>query len=135
MSVPARTRQISFFAGGLVVALILAGLVSYFASSSPDGLDSVAQHGCEVTGVEGGEQLDGECIARHAADHPFKDSLFADYAVDGDTRLTGVAGIVGVLATLGVAGGLFWLLARRRPAGRGDSDRESAGGGDSAGSG
>jgi cobalt/nickel transport protein len=33
--------------------------------------------------------------------------------VSGDSRFTGVAGVVGVVATLAVAGGLFWVLRRR----------------------
>ncbi len=116
MSAPPRTRQVWFLGGALLVTLILAGAASYFASSSPDGLDTVTQRGCEVTAVDGAEQLSGECIARNAEDHALQDGTFAGYSVDGDSRLTGVAGVVGVLATLAVAGGLFWLLARRRTA-------------------
>ncbi|WP_433262719.1 PDGLE domain-containing protein [Actinosynnema sp. CS-041913] len=88
-----------FFAWFAVVSLVLAGGVSYFADSNPDGLDHVTEeHG----------------IAEHAQDHPLADGPFADYAVGGDDRLTGLAGVVGVVLTLLVAGGLFWLL-RKRP--------------------
>ena len=31
---------------GVIVALVLAGVVSNFASGSPDGLDSVLREGC-----------------------------------------------------------------------------------------
>jgi cobalt/nickel transport protein len=36
------SRNKSFFLIGLVVTLFLAGLVSYYASSRPDGFDRVA---------------------------------------------------------------------------------------------
>ncbi|MGW4115442.1 PDGLE domain-containing protein [Actinosynnema sp. NPDC004786] len=90
-----------FFLGFAVVSLLLAGVVSYFADPDPDGLDHVTeQHG----------------IAEHAQDHPLGAGPLADYAVAGDDRLTGVAGVVGVVLTLAVAGGLFRLLRRRSDA-------------------
>ncbi|MEJ2857306.1 MULTISPECIES: PDGLE domain-containing protein [unclassified Saccharothrix] len=89
-----------FFVWFAVVSLVLAGAVSYFASSDPDGLDHVTEeHG----------------IAEHAQDHPLAGSPFADYALGGDDRFTGLAGVVGVVLTLAVAGGLFWLLRKRSP--------------------
>ncbi|WP_447003214.1 PDGLE domain-containing protein [Saccharothrix isguenensis] len=87
-----------FFAVFAVVSLVLAGAVSYFADGNPDGLDHVTeQHG----------------IAEHAQDHPLAGSPLADYAVAGDDRFTGLAGVLGVVATLVLAGGLFWLLRKR----------------------
>ena len=87
-----------FFVGFALVSLLLAGVVSYFANSNPDGLDYVTEeHG----------------IAQHATDHPLAGGPFADYAVGGDARFTGVAGVLGVIATLVLAGGLFWLLRKR----------------------
>jgi len=89
-----------FFLGFALVSLVLAGAVSYLANSNPDGLDYVTeQHG----------------IAEHAKDNPFAGGPLADYAVGGDDRFTGVAGILGVLATILVAGGLFWVLRKRSP--------------------
>jgi cobalt/nickel transport protein len=114
-----RARTGRFFAGFLVVALLLAGLVSYLAYPHPDGLDTVARAGCTVTEVDGGERLEGRCIAQHATDHPLASGPFAHYTVGGDGALTGLAGVVGVLATLAVAGGLFRVLRRRSP-GTGD---------------
>jgi cobalt/nickel transport protein len=55
----------------------------------------------------------GDCIAQNAGEHHLADSPLADYAVGGDDRFTGLAGVLGVLATLVVAGGLFWLLRPR----------------------
>jgi cobalt/nickel transport protein len=103
-----------FFIGFALVALICAGVLSYFADSDPDGLDSATLKGCEVEETDAAEQLTGNCIAQRAGDHHLADGPLADYAVDGDDRFTGVAGVLGVLATAVVAGGLFWLL-RRRP--------------------
>lgn len=100
--------------GLLIAALLLAGFVSSAASANPDGLDAVTQTGCQVVEVGGEEQLQGQCIAQNAAEPVTGGSPLADYAVGGDDGLVGVAGVVGVLVTLLVAGGLFWLL-RRRP--------------------
>ncbi|MFC5137459.1 PDGLE domain-containing protein [Actinomycetospora rhizophila] len=102
---------LAFYAGFLVVALLLAGVVSYAASSSPDGLDAVTQTGCELD--EAGEPVGGTCIAQNAGEHATAASPLADYTVGGSEGTTGVAGVVGVLVTLVVAGGLFWLLRRR----------------------
>lgn len=107
------TSPTKFFAGFLLVALLLAGAVSYLAYPHPDGLDTVANEGCTVTEVNGAEQLEGRCIARNATEHALAGSPFADYTVGGDGATTGIAGVVGVLATLLVSGGLFWLLRRR----------------------
>ena len=90
-------RRLGWFPGiGLVVALIVAGVVSGFAASDPDGLERVAiDEGFDET----------------AEDHALADSPLADYAVSGveDERLsTGLAGIIGVALTLAVAGGLFY---------------------------
>ena len=102
-----------FLLGFLVVALLVAGGLSYFASSSPDGLDSVTLHGCTVSETTGGEQLDGTCIAQNAGEHATAGSPLADYTVGGSEGTTGIAGVIGVLVTLLVAGGLFWVLRRR----------------------
>ncbi len=110
-----RTKTWVFFAAFAVVALVLAGVLSYFADSDPDGLDSATLKGCEVVETDAGEELTGDCIARNAQDHHLADGPLADYALGGDDRFTGVAGVLGVLATAVVAGGLFWLLRRRTP--------------------
>lgn len=106
-----------FWAGALILTLLIAGGVSYLASASPDGLDSATLRGCEVVEVDGAEELTGDCIARHADAHALAGSPLADYAVAGQEHTGGVAGVIGVLVTLAVAGGLFWIIARRRPAG------------------
>jgi hypothetical protein len=86
---------------GLVAALLLAGVASYYASSHPDGLEYVA----ERTGF-----LDS------AEDHAAADGPLADYQADGvdNERVSGgLAGVLGSLVVLVLAGGLTLLLRRR----------------------
>ncbi|MFC9517987.1 PDGLE domain-containing protein [Nocardiaceae bacterium NPDC056970] len=113
MTTSTRTRS-RFLIGFAIAALLIAGILSYFASSSPDGLDSATQRGCEVVEVDGAEQLVGDCIAQGATDHHLSSSPLADYSIRGDSALTGVAGVLGVIAVFVVAGLLFRALARRR---------------------
>jgi len=101
-----------FLLGFLLAALVIAGGLSYLASPDPDGLDSVALHGCTVSETAGGEQLDGTCIAQNATESHTAGSPLADYAVGGREGTTGLAGIAGVLVTALVAGLLFRLLGR-----------------------
>jgi cobalt/nickel transport system permease protein len=80
-----------FVCAGLLVALLLAFLVSPHASSSPDGLEKV--------GADKG--LDSDVRTHAMASGPL-----ADYSVNGihDTGLsTGLAGIIGVTVTFGAA--------------------------------
>ncbi|WP_182379893.1 PDGLE domain-containing protein [Nocardioides sp. WS12] len=94
-----RTR--SFLLAGLLVALVIAGVGSYYASSHPDGLEYVA----------------GKTGFLDSADEPVDTgSPFADYGTKGvdDSRLSGgIAGVAGVLLTLVIGGGLFRVLRRR----------------------
>ena len=104
-----RTR--AFLLGGLLVALLLAGVGSYYASTHPDGLEHVA----EKTGF-----LDT------ADDHATGDGPMADYSVKGvdSPRLAGgLAGVTGVLVTLVLAGGLGYAVRRRRPRSGEDAER------------
>ena len=103
-----------FLIGFALVALLVAGAVSYLASPSPDGLDAATTRGCETVETDTGEALIGDCIARNASAHHLSDSPLADYTVGGRAHLTGVAGVIGATATFVVAGGLFWLLSRAR---------------------
>ncbi|MCA1708925.1 MAG: PDGLE domain-containing protein [Actinobacteria bacterium] len=115
MTAPHRRRSpTGFFVVFGVIALLIAGLLSYLASAKPDGLDSVTLHGCQVTRVDGTEQLSGECIAQNARDNALAGSPLADYTVQGKDGLVGVAGVIGMLVTLTLAGGLFWLARPRQ---------------------
>ncbi|HKE76264.1 MAG TPA: PDGLE domain-containing protein [Acidimicrobiales bacterium] len=96
----ARRRLAVFVAAGLLVALALAFFVSPEASSKPDGLNKVA--------------IDQGFADKETA-HRTADSPLAGYGVRGvgsDRLSTGLAGVIGVGATFGIAGGGF-LLARR----------------------
>lgn len=104
-STPRRTgRRVSrraFYAAALVVTVLVAGGLSYFASAHPDGLEHVA----EQTGFIGS-----------ADDSAAADSPFADYATRGvdDGWLSGaLAGVVGVAVVLLLAGGLALVVRRR----------------------
>jgi cobalt/nickel transport protein len=96
-------RQRTFFLAALVVALVIAGVGSYYASTDPDGLEYVA----EQTGFQD-----------KAEDSKTADGAFADYQTKGvdDERLGGgLAGVVGVLLVLLVMGGVAYAVRRRRP--------------------
>lgn len=85
---------------GLAVSLVLAAVVSLFASASPDGLEHVA----ETLG-----------FADAAADSAVADSPLADYGTAGvgnEWLSTAIASVVGLLVTGLVAFGLMRLLAR-----------------------
>ncbi len=107
-------KRWSFWIAFAAATLVIAGVVSYFASSSPDGLDSATLRGCQVTETADGEVLTGDCIAQHASDHAMATSPLADYAIGGQDGTGGIAGIVGVLVTVVVAGSAFWLIAHGR---------------------
>jgi cobalt/nickel transport protein len=90
--------------GVLAVALVLAGVVSYYASSSPDGLNRVALD----KGFSDTEKGHG------AADSPLAGYSAKD--VDNERLSGGLAGVVGVVVVLGLAGGLALVIRRRQPA-------------------
>jgi cobalt/nickel transport system permease protein len=88
--------------GGLVAALVLAGFVSFYASANPDGLEKVAAD---------------KGIDKNVEEHAAAGSPLADYGVEGveTARLSGgLAGVIGVGATLAVGTGAFWVVRRRR---------------------
>ena len=111
-----RKRSWGFVAAGLLVALLLAGVVSNYASSHPDGLDSSLLKGCTVDAD--GTITGGTCPAQREEEHEVGGPL-ADYGVSGvdnEFLSTGLSGVLGVLLTFAVAGGAFWLVRRRGPA-------------------
>lgn len=110
----ARKRLGWFLAGGLLVALLLAGVVSSFASSSPDGLDKTARDGCTFNAE--GEITGGTCMAQKEQEHQLGDSPLADYGIrgiDNEYLSTGLSGVIGVLVTFGIGAGAFRLVRRR----------------------
>ncbi|GIF25115.1 cobalt/nickel transport protein [Actinoplanes tereljensis] len=106
-----------FWFAGLFVALVLAGVVSNFASSSPDGLDAAARQGCTFNADD--EITGGTCMAQQEKGHQLGGSPLADYGIKGIDNpylSTGLAGVAGVLLTFAIGGGLFWVARRRTPA-------------------
>jgi cobalt/nickel transport protein len=90
-----------FYIAGFVISLFLAGVVSFYASSSPDGLEKVAQ---DIGFID------------TAKDHTNADGTLADYGVKGienERASVGVAGVIGVIGTAVVAGIGFKLIARK----------------------
>ena len=91
-----------FYLGGLLVSFLLAGVVSFYASSHPDGLEKVAD---EIGFIE------------NAKDPATAGSALADYGVAGvenERASVGIAGVIGVAATGAVATGLFIYLGKRK---------------------
>ncbi|MEU7056816.1 energy-coupling factor ABC transporter permease [Streptomyces sp. NPDC046197] len=102
--VAARTSRRTLWLTGLATSLVLAGFVSFYASASPDGLAKVAHD----QGIDKKEE-------RHAS----ADSPLAGYGVKdvSDARLSGgLAGVIGVGATVVAGSTVFWVVRRRRSA-------------------
>ncbi|MFM7501172.1 MAG: PDGLE domain-containing protein [Actinomycetota bacterium] len=90
-----------FYAIFFLAALFLAGAISYYASSSPDGLEKVAED---------------EGFLESAKDSALSNSPLADYGLAGldNERLSvGIAGVVGVVVTAIIALALFTLVKKR----------------------
>ncbi len=85
---------------GFAESLALAGGVSYYASSHPDGFEKSA----------------GEIgFLDTAKESPLKDSPLAEYGVAGveNERLSGgLAGVIGVASTAAISFGIFYGLRR-----------------------
>lgn len=90
-----------FYIAGFILSLFLAGVVSFYASSAPDGLEKVAK---DVGFIE------------TAKDHTNTDGTLAAYGVkgiDNERASVGVAGVIGVIGTAVIAGIGFKLIARK----------------------
>lgn len=95
-----RTNR-KFYIAGFIISLFLAGIVSFYASSSPDGLEKVAQ---DVGFID------------TAKDHTNADGTLAGYGVkgiDNERASVGVAGVIGVVGTAAIAGIGFKLIVRK----------------------
>lgn len=89
-----------FYLYFFLVSIAVAGVLSYYASSSPDGLEKVA----EDTG-----------FLETAEDSAVSGSPLADYGVAGldNERLSvGLSGIIGIFVTALIAFGVFALAKR-----------------------
>jgi cobalt/nickel transport protein len=91
---------------GLLIALGVAGALSPWASSAPDGLERVAQR---------------LGFARRAAATPVPAAPMAAYrvpAVPNERASTAVAGLAGTLVVFAITGGLAQVLRRREKSGK-----------------
>jgi cobalt/nickel transport protein len=90
-----------FIVMGVLVSALLAGGVSFYASSHPDGLEKVAE---EIGFLETAKENTNAGV------------VFSDYGtkgVDSERASVGIAGVIGVLGTAVVAGVAFKLIARK----------------------
>lgn len=100
-STPRRGRGAALWVVGLAIAVVLAGFVSFYASSSPDGLERVS---------------DTSGFAGTAQDSAASSSPLADYEASGveNARLsTGAAGVAGVAVVALLGTGVMWTVRRR----------------------
>ena len=101
-----RTSIVAFTVLALALAVGLSVAASPYASSSPDGLEKVA----DDKGF-----LEAARLASVQEESPIPDYAFPGIA---DERLAaGVAGLVGTLGVFAVALGIAYLLRRRAAAG------------------
>ncbi|MEU0566733.1 energy-coupling factor ABC transporter permease [Nonomuraea sp. NPDC005983] len=87
-----------FLLGGVGLTLVLAGVVSFFASSSPDGLEAVAE---------------SKGFLHKATDHALGSWALGDYGAAGGIPV-GIAGVIGVGLTLLLAGVVAYAARNRR---------------------
>lgn len=102
--VAARSSHRKVWLAGLATSLVLAGVVSFYASANPDGLEKVAAD---------------KGIDKNVEEHAAADSPLADYGVKDvdNSRLSGgLAGVIGVGVTVVAGTGVFWAVRRRRTA-------------------
>lgn len=129
-------RSWGFVAAGLLIALLLAGVMSNFASSHPDGLDSSLREGCTFDAND--NITGGDCPAKQAREHELSDGPLADYGIRGFDNAylsTGLSGVIGVLLTFALGGGVFWLVRRRGAAKDGTTGGAATGGAGTDGAG
>lgn len=90
-----------FLLAGLFVSLVVAGFLSYYASSHPDGLEKVAED---------------RGFLDTAKDSVNSGMPLADYGITGldNERLSvGLSGVIGVFVTLIVAFVIFKVIAKK----------------------
>lgn len=92
-------RRIKWWQTGLLLSLLVA-LASPLASSSPDGLERVAEN-------EGFAEL-----AREAPFHVIAGYLFP--GIENEAVATILAALLGTLTLFGLVAGIAWLVRSRR---------------------
>ncbi len=99
-----RPKNRIFFLTGLGLSLLIAFFLSPFASQAPDGLDRVSQD------LEFEHKAEEKPLAHKL---PFA-SWFEEYSLTGVPKslATPLAGLIGTLATFGLAWGIGKLVMR-----------------------
>lgn len=90
-----------FYLSGIFISLLLAGVISFYASSAPDGLEKVAS---EIG------------FSESAQENINANGTLADYGVKGfknERASVGIAGVIGVVGTAVTAGLIFKFIARK----------------------
>jgi len=93
---------------GLLVALVLAGILSPFASSHPDGLERVAEDKGFAESAEGKEIYGGAPLPDYQVP-----------SVESEAASTRLAGLIGAAAAFMLGTGLAWVLRARKRQGSG----------------
>jgi hypothetical protein len=103
--------------GGLLVAVLVGGVLSYFKSESPDGLEKTQQILDEQKTGGAANGQDASRPGEPAAAATETQSLFADYKltlVRNRFLANAAGGILGSLAVMGLLLGVGYLLRRAR---------------------
>jgi cobalt/nickel transport protein len=112
-----RSRNRAFVIAGLGIALLIAIFLSPLASKNPDGLDRVSKD----------LKFDSKELEQKPAQKlPFY-HIFDEYALRGvpSAIATPLAGLVGTLATFGLAWGIGKLVVRGSPSTQHDAYSDS----------
>lgn len=97
-----------FIGVALFVSVILAAIISPFASSDPDGLEKVSEE-------RGFAEREAEPLWKHA----FMPGYWAEDESGHPTPVRkALAGIAGTLLVFGIGFGVAKLFARKKPAGQ-----------------
>ncbi len=92
-----------------ISALILGGGISYFASTNPDGLEWAVE----------------KIAPEHEAEAVIKvPAVMPDYAISENENTTGLAGIIGSIVTLVLAGGVSFVITKTRKKTEGTNDSD-----------
>jgi|GEM_PF-1126958 cobalt/nickel transport protein len=103
-----KTETRNLIIGGVAVALIIAILSPYIASTNPDGLGATAQHL---------NPSKWNSTSNDFTNPGYWNAPFAGYMVSqlGDTKLAGiVALVIGCFIAMGVALGVSEIIKRRK---------------------
>lgn len=107
-------KNIRFIVGGILVALAIAIIAVFLASSDPDGLDStalIASGQKTLTAPATGDEVSVEAPGHYAYEAPIPDySLGEKWGPAGGI----IAMVVGTIITFAIGIGIAWMLKKRK---------------------